>query len=88
MRFIADTPDFHFFADAAAISWLYVFGSLYFFTEGKKSLIMPILNRFYRKINMMEFSNLEAYYPENVEARVRNLMAHAKSQIDYKTIHN
>lgn len=49
---------------------------------------MPILNRFYRKIVMMEFKNLESYYAENVEIKVRSLMAVAKSQIDYKTVHN
>lgn len=62
MRFIASTPDFHFFADAAAVAWLYAFGSLYFFTEGKKSLMMPLLNRFYRKIALMELGNLQSYY--------------------------
>lgn len=36
----------------------------------------------------MEMRNLEAYYAENIEVRVRNLMAHAKSQIDFKTLHN
>ena len=36
----------------------------------------------------MEISNLETYYAENVEARVRGLMSIAKSQIDYKTVHN
>lgn len=36
----------------------------------------------------MEMMNLEIYYAENIEVRVRNLMAKAKSQIDFKTIHN
>eukprot|EP00178_Gracilaria_changii_P027675 TRINITY_DN9037_c0_g1_i1.p1 TRINITY_DN9037_c0_g1~~TRINITY_DN9037_c0_g1_i1.p1 ORF type:complete len:174 (+),score=15.83 TRINITY_DN9037_c0_g1_i1:393-914(+) len=67
---------------------MFAFGYLYFFTEGKKSIAMPLLNRFYRKITMMELGNLEAYYQENVEAKIRSLMAVAKSQIDYKTVHN
>jgi hypothetical protein len=33
-------------------------------------------------------NNLETYYAENIEVRVRNLMAKAKSQIDFKTLHN
>jgi hypothetical protein len=33
-------------------------------------------------------NNLEAYYAENIEVRIRNLMATAKSQIDFKTLHN
>ena len=33
-------------------------------------------------------TNLDDYYNENVEARVRNLMSIAKSQIEYKMVHN
>ena len=85
---IAQTPDFHFFAQAAASGWVFTFSYLYFFTEGKKSFAMPLLNRFYRRITAMEMANLDAYYQENVEAKIRSLMAVAKSQIDYKTVHN
>jgi hypothetical protein len=42
---------------------------------------MPMLSRFYSKIAIMELNNLETYYQENVEARCRNLMALAKTQI-------
>lgn len=36
----------------------------------------------------MEMSNLDTYYNENAEARTRNLMSIAKSQIEYKMVHN
>lgn len=87
MRFIADTPDFHFFADASAAGWAFAFGYLYFWTEGKKCFAIPILNRFYRKITSMEMKNLDVYYAENIEARVRKLMSIAKQQIDFKALH-
>lgn len=48
---------------------------------------MPMLTRFYKKIAAMEIVNMETYWAENVEARVRNLMAVAKSQIEYKAVH-
>ena len=51
LRFIADTPDFHHFADASIGAWLMTFSYLYFWTEGKKSYAMPILGRFYKKIS-------------------------------------
>ena len=88
MRFIASTPDFHFFAEASAGAWIFAFSYLYFWTEGKKCFAIPILNRFYRKITAMEMANLDIYYSENVESRVRNLMATAKTQIDFKALHN
>jgi hypothetical protein len=36
----------------------------------------------------MEMRNLETYYAENIEARIRELMNTAKAQIDYKELHN
>ena len=88
LRYISITPDFHFFANAASTGWIFTFGYLYFWTEGKRSFAMPILNRFYRKISSMEMDNLETYYSENVEGKVRELMNIAKSQIEYKLVHN
>lgn len=87
MKFVSATPDFHFFAEASSSAWLFTFGYLYIWTEGKKSFAMPILNRFYRKITAMEMANIDIYYAENVEARVRNLMNVAKQQIDFKSLH-
>ena len=87
MLFIGSTPDFHYFAQAGSAGWVFAFGYLYFWTEGKKAVAMPILNRFYRKIAAMEMDNLDHYYAENVESRVRNLMATAKTQLDYKALH-
>ena len=49
---------------------------------------MPIPNRLYRKNTAMEMANLDIYYAENVESRIRNLMSIAKTQIDYKALHN
>lgn len=36
----------------------------------------------------MEISNLEIFYGENMEIRVRNLMSKAKSQLEFKIVHN
>jgi hypothetical protein len=76
------------FAQSSTQAWLFMFSYLYFYTEGKKYFLMPMLTRFYSKISIMELTNLETYYQENVEARCRNLMALAKSQIEYKSVHN
>lgn len=37
---------------------------------------------------MHEAITLDTYYHENIEARVRSLMAIAKGQLDYKALHN
>lgn len=48
---------------------------------------MPFLSRFYRKLFAMEAANVETYWAENTEARIRNLMSTAKEQIEYKAVH-
>lgn len=88
LRFIADTPDFSHFAEASFGAWLLTWSYLYFWTEGKKSFSMPILGRFYKKISSMEMQNLSTYYAENAEVKIRKLMSEAKSQIEYKLVHN
>lgn len=81
MKFISQTPDIHYYADASVAAWCMIWGYLYFWTEGKKSYAMPILGRFYKKIATMEMSNLYYYHAENSETRTRELMRIAKSQI-------
>jgi hypothetical protein len=46
------------------------------------------LSGFYRRIFTNEVRNLEIYYNENIEAKVRELMAIAKGQLEFKTLHN
>lgn len=88
LQFMANTEDIYMFARGGTGAWVFLFSYLYFFAEGKKYFMMPMLSRFYRKIAAMEMNNLELYYHENVEARCRNLMALAKTQIEYKLVHN
>lgn len=88
LRFVGSTEDIFMFAQSSSQAWVFLFSYLYFYTEGKKYFLMPMLTRFYSKISIMEIVNLETYYQENVEARCRNLMALAKSQIEYKSVHN
>ncbi len=88
LRFVGSTEDIFMFAQSSTQAWVFLFSYLYFYTEGKKYFLMPMLTRFYTKISIMELTNLETYYQENVESRCRNLMALAKSQIEYKSVHN
>lgn len=35
----------------------------------------------------LELTNVETYWAENTEVRIRNLMSTAKEQIEYKSVH-
>ena len=81
LRFIATTEDFFMFAQTGTYAWTFYFAYNYLWIEGKKYFLMPYLHRFYRKLLSMEVQNVETYWAENTEARVRNLMSTAKEQI-------
>jgi len=88
MRFIASTEDFFMFGQSATWAWTFYFAYSYFWLEGKKYFLLPFLTRFYRKLLNLELTNVETYWAENTEARVRNLMSAAKEQIEYKAVHS
>ena len=87
LRFIASTDDFFVFGQTGTYAWTFYYAYNYFWVEGKKYFLMPFLHRFYRKLLNMELTNVETYWTENTEARVRNLMSTAKEQIEYKSVH-
>ena len=87
LRFIASTDDFFVFGQTGTYAWTFYYAYNYFWLEGKKYFLMPFLHRFYRKLLNMELTNVETYWAENTEARVRNLMSTAKEQIEYKSVH-
>ena len=87
LRFIAHTEDFFMFAQTGTYAWSFYFAYNYFWLEGKKYFLMPFLTRFYRRILNLELTNVESYWAENTEARIRNLMSTAKEQIEYKSVH-
>jgi hypothetical protein len=70
------------------IPWLSWGFTMYFFVEGRKSMIKPLLVRFYRQIAFHEVTNLEDHYKENTEAEIREQMARAKSQLEYRMVHD
>lgn len=60
---------------------------MYFFVEGKNSMFKPLLQRFYRRAAANEIFTMEAFYHENIENKLRNLMRITKGQLEYWDIH-
>jgi hypothetical protein len=53
------------FAHSGVYAWTFYFGYTYFWIEGKKFFMIPLLTRFYRKISRMEMANVETHWAEN-----------------------
>jgi len=61
---------------------------MYFYIEGRKSFLKPLLVRFYRRAAANEMHTLETFYHENIENKLRELLRITKGQLDYWDIHN
>eukprot|EP01017_Pseudomicrothorax_dubius_P004775 TRINITY_DN1104_c0_g1_i2.p1 TRINITY_DN1104_c0_g1~~TRINITY_DN1104_c0_g1_i2.p1 ORF type:complete len:443 (+),score=145.24 TRINITY_DN1104_c0_g1_i2:74-1330(+) len=81
------TIDLNWMAKSAALPFLFWYQLMYILLEGRKSFFKPLLVRFYRRLAANEIYNLESYYHENIENKVREQMHVAKAQIEYFTIH-
>lgn len=60
---------------------------MYIYVEGKNSMFKPLLQRFYRRAAANEIFTMEAFYHENIENKLRNLMRITKGQLEYWDIH-
>lgn len=52
---------------------------MYFYIEGRKSMIKPLLSRFYRRVAANEIHNFEVFYHENIENKLRDMIRVARS---------
>lgn len=73
-----------FIAQSSIVPYLYWTILMYFIVEGRKSLLKPLLMRFYRRVTQHEVDNFLTYYHENVEVAVRKLITSIYFCIYYK----
>lgn len=60
---------------------------MYFYLEGRKSFFKPLLARFYRRVAMNEMFQIEVFYQESMELKIRDLLSSAKRQLEYGFLH-
>ena len=65
------TVDLNWMMKASLIPVVLYMSYLYFYIEGRKSLLKPLLNRFYRRVQANECFMFESYYHENIENKIR-----------------
>lgn len=72
------TVDLNWMMRSSLMPVVLYFSYLYFFIEGRKSLLKPLLVRFYRQAASNEAFLLETYYHENIEVKIRENIRVAK----------
>ncbi|KAL4504177.1 hypothetical protein ABPG72_021015 [Tetrahymena utriculariae] len=87
LNFGMATVDLNWIMKSTYIPWIFWFQLMYFFVEGKNSMFKPLLQRFYRRAAANEIFTMEAFYHENIENKLRNLMRITKGQLEYWDIH-
>jgi len=87
LNFGVATVDLNWIAKSSFIPLIFWTSYLYFYYEGRKAFLKPLLVRFYRRAAANEMFLFETYYHENIETSVRTKINKAKSQLEYWNIH-
>lgn len=65
-------------AKSSFLPFLFWMQIMYFYLEGRKSFFKPLLARFYRRVAMNEMFQIEVFYQESMELKIRDLLSSAK----------
>lgn len=79
--------DLHWIMASSLVPFFYWVITPYWFLEGKKSLAMPMFNRFYYQLAQHEMGLLQTYWVDNMRQVIRENMQEARSQMDYYQVH-
>lgn len=79
--------DINYALQTAYAPFLTYFGLLYVYMEGRKSTILPLLNRFYSHAGQNELLNMLSSYGENMNARFKEREEYAREQLEYFDLH-
>lgn len=88
LNFGVATVDLNWIAKAAFMPLIFWMSYLYFYIEGRKSFLKPLLVRFYRRAAANEMFLFETYYHENIESKLRDNLRVVKSQLEYWNLHS
>jgi len=87
LNVLGNVVDLHWIMASAVIPFFYWMMTSYWTIEGRSSLVMPLLNRFYYKLAEYEMELLKTYWVDNAREQVRANMAEATEQMDYYQVH-
>jgi hypothetical protein len=87
LMYVANHRDFHHFAASNYITYFFWIFTFYFFLEGRKSLIKPLLFRFHTLICSHELNLCLNYWNDNMRDFLNKRLDQAKEQIEYYNVH-
>lgn len=87
LTIVLDTPDFHLLASNLFIPVAFWIITMYFFLEGRKSLMKPLLFTFHEDIISHEYKLMDSYWNDNMREFLNERISKAREQIEYYDIH-
>lgn len=88
LNVLGNIVDLHWVFASAIIPFFYWMFTSYWTLEGRSSLVMPLLNRFYFKLANYEMGLLQTYWVDNTREIIRGNMAEAREQMDFYQVHS
>lgn len=88
LNVLGSVVDLHWIMASAIIPFFYWMFTSYWTLEGRSSLVMPLLNRFYFKLAKYEMSLLQTYWVDNTREKIRANLAEAREQMDFYQVHS
>jgi uncharacterized protein YnzC (UPF0291/DUF896 family) len=85
--FFQGKGDIGFAFDYALLPFLYLGTLLYIKFEGRKSTMLPLLNRFYSTAYKGEIRQLMSNYGDNMNSKFRERESYAREQLEYFDLH-
>ena len=85
--FLRIPGDINYALDTVAGPFMFFFGLFYIFMEGRKSTLLPLLNRFYSNAHFNEQLSIMSNYQEDMYAKFRAREAFAREQLEYFDLH-
>lgn len=86
-NFLKIPGNFKYAIDSAFPPFLLFTYLFYFYLEGRKTILLPLLNRFYNQSVRVECQNMISNYQEDMQAVFRRREALARQQLEYFDLH-
>lgn len=87
LSYVSTTLDFHWVAKSCIVPFVFYGTTFYWVLEGRKHIIKPLFNRWYRLLALHDMKNIGSYWKDQMRINVGQNMHHAREQMDYYLLH-
>jgi len=87
LSYLGTSMDFHWIARSCLIPFVFNMTLWYWIFEGRKFLLKPLYQRWYREMAEHDIRNVMSYWNDSMRLKIRGNLNEAKSQMDFYLLH-